>query len=55
VEGDLVLLAPGDEQELRVLGIQEFGDRVLAPPLTPVRQRLAPAVIGVNGLVAQHD
>lgn len=53
MEADLVLLAPGDEQHIGVLGVQEPGDGVFAPPLPPVWQMLAPAVVGVDGLVSQ--
>jgi hypothetical protein len=51
LEADLVLLAPGDEQHVRVLGGQELFDGVLPPPLVAVRQWLVPSVVGVNGLV----
>ena len=50
MELHLVLLAPGEEQNLRVLCIQQGLDGVLAPQLTPVRLRLAPSVIGVDSL-----
>jgi hypothetical protein len=55
VKANLVLLAPGDEHDLRVLGVQESRDRVFPPPLPAVRQRLAPAVIGVDGLVPERS
>jgi hypothetical protein len=52
-EADLVLLAPGDEQDVTVLGVQEPGDRLFPPPLPAVWQLLAPAVVGVDGLVSE--
>jgi hypothetical protein len=54
METDLVLLAPGDEQDGCVLGVQERGDSVFPPPLPPVWQRLAPATVGVDGLVSER-
>jgi hypothetical protein len=51
MEADLILLAPGDEQHVRVLGGQELSDGVLPPPLAAVRHRLAPAIVGIYGLV----
>jgi hypothetical protein len=48
MEADLVLLAPSDEQHVRVLGGQQLFDGVLPPPLAAVWQWLAPPVVGVN-------
>ena len=48
---DLVLLAPGDEQRLRILDGKQLLDGVLPPPLAAVRQRRAPPVVGIGGLV----
>ena len=47
----LVLLAAGDEQNLRVFGGQQCLDGVLPPRLTAVGQGLRPPVVGVDGLV----
>jgi hypothetical protein len=52
MEADLVLLTPGDEQHVRVLGGQEVFDSVLPPLLAAVWQGLAPPVVGVNRLVS---
>src|SRR5215470_8392385 len=50
MESDLVLLTSSDEEQVGVFGSQELADGVLAPPLASVRQRLAPSVVGVDGL-----
>jgi hypothetical protein len=47
----VVVLTPGDEQHVRVLDGQELFDGVLPPLLAAVRQRLAPLVVGIDGLV----
>jgi hypothetical protein len=51
MESDWVRLTPSDEQQTGVFGSQELADGVLAPPLAPIRQRLAPPATGVDGLV----
>jgi len=54
METDLVLLAPGDEHHICVLGVQQRSDRVFPPPLPPIWQRLAPAIVGVDGLIPER-
>jgi hypothetical protein len=51
MESDWVLLTPSDELQTGVFGSQELADGVLAPPLAPIRQRLAPPAAGVDGLI----
>ncbi len=48
----LVLLAAGEEQDVGVLGVEQPDDRVLAPALASVAERLRPAVVRVDRLVA---
>ena len=51
MEPDLVLLAAGHEQDVCVLGGQQRRDGVFSPQLAAVRKHLAPAFVGVDGLV----
>src|SRR5262245_54439462 len=52
MERALVLLAAGDEQDIRVLGREQCLDRVLPPQLAAVRLHVAEAVVRIDGLVA---
>src|SRR5882757_1348653 len=52
VEGGLVLLAAGDEKDLRVLGVEELLDGGLPPALPPVRLDVAPTFVRVDRLVS---
>src|SRR3954454_11388241 len=51
-ELDHVVLASGEEENLYVLHSEEVSNRVLAPSLPSIRERLCVAVVGVDGLVA---
>src|SRR3954464_1683768 len=51
-ELDHVVLASGEKENLYVLHSEEVSNRVLAPSLPSIRERLCVAVVGVDGLVA---